>query len=293
MTSPEGRRHSVPAVAAAVGAAVFVLTTVLVWSDATERLDRQARDLFRPDDVWGPAQMRLGPLIDGFAPPRMLALLAVVTVAAVAVRRSTRPLLVALVLLLTTIVPAGAVKFAAARVDPHGAMSAVGGSYPSGHMVALIACAGGCLLVWETRVHWFLWVPIAALAIGMALALLYSAAHWLTDVVGGAALAVAALGVTGLLVSTDHDGRARVARHGTRARTGGGCCSARPSRSCRHQSTAPRAAASAKPQHEPLAPPTTAPSTPSPRFADASQTSAVRLRFDAPSARRPAEMLTR
>ena len=59
-------------------------------------------------------------------------------------------------------------------------MSATGGSYPSGHMIALVVCLGGCLLVWEADTRWFLWLLIAVPAAGMALALLYGAAHWLS-----------------------------------------------------------------------------------------------------------------
>jgi membrane-associated phospholipid phosphatase len=219
MTRSPEKRGSAPTIAALVGLSGFLVTTLLVWLGATDRLDLVTRDLFRPDDVWGTPQEKLGPIIDALAPPRMFALLGAVTIVALLARRSVRPVLVALALVVPTLVAAGAVKFLVGRADPHAVMSATGGSYPSGHMVALVACLGGCLLVWETRTRWFYWVPIAFLATWMALAMLYGAAHWLTDVVGGAFLAVGTLGLAALASRTGRPTRDAVGPQATSART--------------------------------------------------------------------------
>jgi membrane-associated phospholipid phosphatase len=83
------------------------------------------------------------------------------------------------------------VKLAFERPDPHGYLTLTGGSYPSGHVVAVVACLSGCLLVVWPRVRWWLWAPAAVAAALMSASLLVAAAHWPTDVVGGALLAVA------------------------------------------------------------------------------------------------------
>ena len=63
-------------------------------------------------------------------------------------------------------------------------MSAVGGSFPSGHMVSVLVCLGGALLVVQQRPRWWEWVLVGLVDLAMGLSLLLQAAHWLTDVVG-------------------------------------------------------------------------------------------------------------
>jgi len=85
-------------------------------------------------------------------------------------------------------------KFAVRSADPRGEMTATGGSYPSGHMVSVIVCLGCCaLILWRTT-RWWQWMLIAGVASAMAAALLFTAAHWPSDVLGGALLGVAVLG---------------------------------------------------------------------------------------------------
>ena len=79
------------------------------------------------------------------------------------------------------------------RVDPHGDVASTGGSFPSGHMVALIACLGCCVLLCFRRSRWWHWILVAIPPAVMAAALLYTAAHWASDVLAGALLAVAAI----------------------------------------------------------------------------------------------------
>jgi membrane-associated phospholipid phosphatase len=90
-------------------------------------------------------------------------------------------------------------------------MSAVGGSFPSGHMASVGICLGGALLVIRARTRWWEWLPVGAIALSMAFSLLVQSAHWLTDVLGGALLTVGVLGAASTVSmlrrveSTTHD----------------------------------------------------------------------------------------
>jgi membrane-associated phospholipid phosphatase len=199
MDQPVTHRR-VARISAFVGICGVILVSVLVGSGATQHLDVTVRDLFRPDDVWGDAQVRMVPIVDAFAPPRMFALLALVAVARAVHDRSARPVVQAVLLVGCSVALTGAFKFIVHRPDPHGEMTATGGSFPSGHMVSLIVCLGGSLLIWGIANRWYAWIPVVVLAVGMGLALLYGSAHWLTDVVGGALLALGVLGGASLVL---------------------------------------------------------------------------------------------
>ena len=77
-------------------------------------------------------------------------------------------------------------------------MSGIGGAYPSGHIVALLVCLGAIALAlhaeapWWSRLAWWL-VAVTKKPSVMAAALLLTAAHWFTDVLGGVLIAVAVL----------------------------------------------------------------------------------------------------
>jgi membrane-associated phospholipid phosphatase len=57
--------------------------------------------------------------------------------------------------------------------------------------VALVVCLGGCLLVAFPRVSWWMWLPLVAAAALLITGLLVAAAHWPSDILGGALLALA------------------------------------------------------------------------------------------------------
>jgi membrane-associated phospholipid phosphatase len=178
---------------ALAAAAAFVVVLVGVTTGATQGLDRAAADWFRPGDSWGPAQTRLGPMIDGLEPRRAYVILAVVAAMVSLVRRSWRTALFAGLVAGSSMGLTTAVKLLTHRVDPHGYLATTGGSFPSGHVVALFTCLGCCALVGWRRTRWWQWVLVAIPPTLMSAALLYAAAHWVTDVAGGALLAVATL----------------------------------------------------------------------------------------------------
>ena len=179
-----------PARAAFCFAAGFVVLAVLVLTGTTAPFDWWATRQLRPGDAWGPAQIRYSPWMTDLAPPRMYGLLAVTSLSVAIRRRSWRPALVGLVVAGTSVTLTVLTKLAFHRPDPHGHLAATGGSFPSGHTIAVVACLGGCLLVALPRVRWWHWTPVVAATALMTVGLLVSAAHWATDVLGGGLLAL-------------------------------------------------------------------------------------------------------
>lgn len=179
-----------PVRAAFCFAAGFVVLALLVLTGVTEPFDSWAIHRLRPDDAWGPAQIRYSPWMNDLAPPRMYGLFAVTALAAAIGRRSWRPALFACVLAGASVVLTELTKLVIRRPDPHGQLAASGGSFPSGHIIAVVVCLGGCLLVALPRVRWWHWTPVVAATALMTTGLLVSAAHWTTDVLGGGLLAL-------------------------------------------------------------------------------------------------------
>jgi membrane-associated phospholipid phosphatase len=180
----------------AVGAGVgFLALTLAVHLGLLDGWDSRSRQLFRPDDVWGTWQLRADLIVEGLRPERMLPLLAVFVVAVSLFRRSPWPAVIAAAALVLLAVPAFVAKVALARPDPHQSEAAGGASFPSGHTATIVVCLG--LMVWLLRPggRWWIWLVPAFGGALMGLCLLVQAAHWTTDVLGGALLAVAVLGV--------------------------------------------------------------------------------------------------
>jgi membrane-associated phospholipid phosphatase len=178
---------------ALVAVAAFAALLVAVTTGATQAPDRAAAEWFRPNDTWGTVQVRLGPVIDGLQPPRAYAILGLVAALACLRRLSWRPALFAGFVAGTSMGATSVVKVVTHRPDPSGDIASTGGSFPSGHVVALVACLGCCVLLLSRRSRWWQWVLVAIPPAVMAAALLYVAAHWATDVLGGALLAVATI----------------------------------------------------------------------------------------------------
>lgn len=177
------------AVLAGLCAAAFAVLTAVVVSGAADSLDGTVAHRFRPEEAWGEPQDRVAPWLGRLAPVRMFALLAVTCLAAAAWRRSWHSITFGVVTGLGSVAATLLVKVALARVDPLGGLSPDGGSYPSGHMVAVVVSVAASLVVLLPRVRWWCWVVLAAPSGVMAVALVVTTSHWVTDVVGGALLA--------------------------------------------------------------------------------------------------------
>jgi membrane-associated phospholipid phosphatase len=151
--------------------------------------DSIVREVARPHDVWGPAQIRADLVVEGLRPVVVAGLLAVFTVACCLKRRSMRPAAYVGVVCLSSVTVTVVVKLAVGRRDPHGLLALDGGSFPSGHMIGVIVCFGMFVLLALSRAGRWRWVIPALVGGLMGASLLLQAAHWSTDVVGGALLA--------------------------------------------------------------------------------------------------------
>jgi membrane-associated phospholipid phosphatase len=192
-TPMRGRGALVTALVAAVG---FAATTALVAADGTQDLDDRTRHLFRPHDEWGPTQLRYDHVVEGLSPEHLLILLALGTVVATAVRRSWAPMVLVVAPLTVTFLVTWLVKTGLDRPDPNGGIADTGGSYPSGHMIFLLVCGGLCAMLLARRPPAWAWCVLGVFAALMALSLLATTAHWLSDVVGGTFLGIAVIATT-------------------------------------------------------------------------------------------------
>ena len=68
------------------------------------------------------------------------------------------------------------------------------------YLLAAVVCLGGCLLLLTPRTRWWQWVLVALVGGSMGTALVFTAAHWFTDVLAGFILGLAWLA----LVITAH-----------------------------------------------------------------------------------------
>ena len=191
---PPGRRMI--QVAAAAGVAYAVLT-LLVATGLADSVDATVRQGFRPDDVWGSTQLRADFVVEALEPTLVVLLLAIVAVVTAWLRRSWGPVRLALLVLVLGVGLVALSKLVVGRPDTHGEIAELGGSYPSGHVAIVLAALGGCLLVIGTK-RWWAWGVVALLDLLMGLCLLLQAAHWFTDILGGALLATCVLAVAAL-----------------------------------------------------------------------------------------------
>jgi membrane-associated phospholipid phosphatase len=177
-------------------AGAFTGLAVAVDLGLLQGFDSTVREWARPHDVWGTAQMRADLVVEGLRPPVLAGLLAVFTAAYCVKRRSLRPAAFIGLVCLTTVTLTIAMKTAVGRPDPHGSLADYGGSFPSGHMVSVMVCLGLAALVVLPRAGLWVWLIPALAGALMGTALLLQAAHWSTDIVGGALLATSVLAVT-------------------------------------------------------------------------------------------------
>ncbi len=182
---------------------ILALLTVNVLADGPlVGADRRIRAAVRAQATSGAWQW----LSDSWhAPARLLVdlgnyevavpVLAACALIAAARHRTLRPLLAAgaaVVLVLVTVTPA---KILTARPGPGLATVGSGGLgvFPSGHATTASACLGVALLLLlrdlPARIRRPVAVAVAALCVGVGVALVWCDDHWFTDVVAGWALA--------------------------------------------------------------------------------------------------------
>ena len=177
-------------------AGAFTALAVAVHLGLLNTFDSIIREWARPHDIWGSTQLRADLVIEGLRPTVLAGLLAAFTVACCLGRRSGRPAAFVGGVCLATVALTVATKTAVGHPDPHGLLGTNGGSFPSGHMIAVIVCLGLPVLVAQPRPSRWLWL-LPALGGGlMGACLLLQAAHWATDVVGGGLLGIGVLAVT-------------------------------------------------------------------------------------------------
>lgn len=182
-----------------LAAAAYVGLSVLVDQRVTQPLDDDVVRWLRPDDEWTWRQAVLGWVIDFFEPRRTLVFLAITVGLVARLRRSWRPVAFAATTVAASVVLIWVTKVLLARPDPHQAVSDTGGSYPSGHIATFVVAMGVVVMLQPRPPRRWHWGIVAAGGGIMAFPLLFGAAHWLTDVLGGALLAVTVLALTSQL----------------------------------------------------------------------------------------------
>lgn len=176
-------------------AVLYLLLTLLVATGATASADEAIRDTMRPDDVWGPNQVRVNVVVQGLRTEVMVALVLTVGVARSLVRGTWHAVAHAAVLVMTSAAVVAAAKLSLSRTDPHHDLSSIG-SFPSGHVMFVLVGLGGIVVVSGLRARWWHWASVAAATVAMGVSLLVQGAHWGSDVLGGALLGLLVLGTT-------------------------------------------------------------------------------------------------
>jgi membrane-associated phospholipid phosphatase len=172
-------------------AAGYALLTLAVHLRLLDALDLAIRDVYRPDNVWGPLQIRADRFIKWLQPEHLAVPLLLLVAALSLLRRSLRPVVV----LAAVGVPVAIATFGTKWVMAHSEgnpLPVAHGSFPSGHTVSVIVAIGLAVLLLRpgTRSGWILPAVMGCL---MGWALVVVAMHPATDVIGAGLLAAAAL----------------------------------------------------------------------------------------------------
>jgi membrane-associated phospholipid phosphatase len=180
---------------ALVSMCAFTALAFAVHFGVLDNFDKIIREFARPDDVWGTGQLWADLVIEGLRPAVLAALLSLLTLGYAVKRRSLRPVAFIGVAGLATVAVTAATKIAVGRLNPHGDVGNDGGSFPSGHTVAVVVCVGLGLLMMRPRVGRLVWLIPAFGGVLMGASLLLQAAHWSTDITGGGLLATGVLAI--------------------------------------------------------------------------------------------------
>lgn len=144
-------------------ALAFGVLSALVHTHVTDGADLWVLRHLYPHQHWGLPQVVSDVLVEALQP--IVTGLAYVLLAW---RRAWAAVPGALLRVALVMATVASLKWFFERPDVHGSTGHLGGSYPSGHMAALVAYGA----------PWWLGAPLA-------LALLVTGTHWLTDVVAG------------------------------------------------------------------------------------------------------------
>ena len=175
-----------------VCAGLFLVLTLGVASGWADGLDLRIARHFRPTDAWwGDLQNTWSPWMSRLRPLHVMVLFTATVVGVCLLRRSWWPMAFGGALAVGGVAALLLLQLVLARTDPHGYLEPRGGSYPSGHMLAVVVFLGGCLLLGWPRVRWWGWTTVAVPAGLMATSLVVTVAHWPSDVLGGGLLAAA------------------------------------------------------------------------------------------------------
>lgn len=172
----------------------FIVVTLLVSLGLTDAADRVLREFAGPGDVWGARQVRADQLVEALRPAVVLVAVLSLTGVLSLARRTVRPWLCVVPVVVMTAVATLATKQLLRRPDTHDLTMSYGGSYPSGHTACLVVGLGLAVLLVAGRSRW-VWPVALAGGVLMGSALLVESAHWASDVLGGGLLGGAVLAV--------------------------------------------------------------------------------------------------
>lgn len=183
-------RQRAGAVALAAGCILlFGLLSLLEIIGATERLDLWADAQIDPDQEW---REKADQVVRAFEPVRLVAAAMALALVIAVWRGRMGPLLLTLGVVGAASVAEVGVKWVVPRFQAHEPVHYVG-SFPSGHVTVTLSCAGALVLAVGAVSRWWVWTVVAVIGAAMGAGLLIMDWHQLTDVVGGALIAVGTL----------------------------------------------------------------------------------------------------
>jgi membrane-associated phospholipid phosphatase len=169
----------------------YVLFAVAVHLRLLDGLDLAVREAARTREEWGPQQMRAARIAGALRPAHVVLPLGLVVAVLSVLRRSLRPFVVVAIVGIPVVLATVATKWLMRRWDPR--ILPVGhGSFPSGHVVAVIMAFGLVVLLVRPQTRWGWAVPVVMGCI-IGWALIVARIHPATDVLGAGLFAGAAL----------------------------------------------------------------------------------------------------